>query len=329
MSIEVSVFVMTYNQAKYIKQCIESCLSQKTSFKYEILINDDCSTDGTKEIILEYEKQYPERIRVVTHEQNMYSQGFMPDNEFLYPIAKGKYFAFCEGDDYWCDNDKLQKQYTLMEKNIESPMCVHASYNINANNNSLKSVNRPYPNDCVVSRDKVLGEVHAFATASYFIRRTAYESYIESGMINQKAHGDFNMSIYYATIGPILYIEKPMSVYRCGAVGSISESIFLQKRNERYKEVKRIYENRCSSLNYLDKITNNQFHKEIEQGKQFCEYEYLYDTGKFKDLKQRHRERYSKEKTKSKIKLYLKGICPKLYFWLGTIKQSIEKKSKG
>lgn len=323
MEIQVSVLITTFNQKDYIQECIDSCMAQETNFNFEILINDDCSTDGTKDIVLSYAERYPDLVKVLTHQENMYSKGFSPNRDFLYPIAKGKYLALCEGDDYWCDTLKLQRQYDAMENNPDAPFCVHSSKNINATNNSLISINRPYSKDTVVSRSRLLGEVHGFATASYFIRRSVYDSYIRSGMAYQKAHGDFNMSIYFAVLGPVLYLEKTMSVYRCFAKGSINESIFLAKCNDRYKILERNYLNRCSSLDYLNEITNKEFCDEIDNGKRFCEYNFLYDCAKIKELKTKYSARYKQESLKNRLKLYLKHYFPGLYYVLGKVKQYI------
>src|SRR5699024_5978215 len=98
-----------YNHERYIAETIESFLMQKTNFRYEILIHDDASTDNTAEIIKKYEKQFPEIIKPVYQKVNQYSQG-VNVHELIRQRAIGKYFALCEGDDYWTDSYKLQKQ---------------------------------------------------------------------------------------------------------------------------------------------------------------------------------------------------------------------------
>ena len=92
---------------------------QKTNFPIEILIHDDASTDGTADIIREYEAQYPDIIKPIYQTENQYSKGINPGFEFLFPRARGKYIALCEGDDYWTDTLKLQKQVEFLEGNKE------------------------------------------------------------------------------------------------------------------------------------------------------------------------------------------------------------------
>ena len=122
----VSICCITYNHAPYIKECIEGFLMQKTTFPIEILIHDDCSTDGTTEIIKDYEKQYPDLIFPLYEEENQYQKGKASEIDFYnYKRARGKYIAYCEGDDYWTDPLKLQKQVDFMEANQEYSVCFH------------------------------------------------------------------------------------------------------------------------------------------------------------------------------------------------------------
>lgn len=133
----VSICCITYNHASYIRQCIEGFLMQKTNFSYEIIINDDCSTDGTTEIIQEYVDKYPNLIIPIYHDENEYQKGIrgMFIN-YVFPKARGKYLALCEGDDYWIDPLKLQKQILFLENNQ------HISYVFSGRliNNELKNI---------------------------------------------------------------------------------------------------------------------------------------------------------------------------------------------
>lgn len=101
-SIKVSVCCITYNQEKYICKALDSFVSQKTNFKFEILVHDDASTDSTSAIIKEYEEKYPELVKGIYEEENQYLKGAKV-SFLLYPYAKGDFIALCEGDDFWCD----------------------------------------------------------------------------------------------------------------------------------------------------------------------------------------------------------------------------------
>lgn len=121
----VSVCCLTYNHASYIRQCLDGCLMQKTNFSIEILIHDDASTDGTQDIIREYEARYPEIIKPIYQKENQYSKGVKVDLIYNFSRAKGKYIALCEGDDYWTDPLKLQKQVDFLETHPDYVMCSH------------------------------------------------------------------------------------------------------------------------------------------------------------------------------------------------------------
>lgn len=124
----VSIICCTYNNEKYIASAIDSFLMQKTDFKFEILIHDDASTDKSQEIITEYSKKY-ENIIPILRNENIYSKTKIYPLSSMYKLSRGKYFADCEGDDYWTDEYKLQKQVDFMEKNPQYPMC-HHDFNI-------------------------------------------------------------------------------------------------------------------------------------------------------------------------------------------------------
>jgi len=106
----VSICCITYNHENYIEDALEGFLIQETDFPFEILINDDASTDKTADIIREYEAKYPKLIKPIYQTENQFSQGISPNWKFNFPRARGKYIALCEGDDYWISTNKLQKQ---------------------------------------------------------------------------------------------------------------------------------------------------------------------------------------------------------------------------
>ncbi len=137
----VSICCLTYNHAQYIHQCIQGFLMQRTTFPVEILIHDDASTDGTAGILHEYQHQYPDKIFPLYETQNQYSNGYqnLMDIEFNYSRARGKYIAYCEGDDYWTDPLKLQKQVDFMESHPDYSVCFHRCKHLNTYTGQLSN----------------------------------------------------------------------------------------------------------------------------------------------------------------------------------------------
>ncbi len=121
----VSICCVTYNHEPYIHDCLNGFIMQKTNFPFEVLIHDDASTDKTADIIREYEAKYPNIIKPVYQSENQFSKKVDINITYQFPRAKGKYIALCEGDDYWTDPLKLQKQVDFLEANEEYSMCFH------------------------------------------------------------------------------------------------------------------------------------------------------------------------------------------------------------
>jgi glycosyltransferase involved in cell wall biosynthesis len=109
----VSIICTVYNHEPFLRQCLDGFVMQKTNFKFEAIVHDDCSTDGSAAIIREYAEKYPDIIKPIYEEENQYSKGTL--DKVINPYLKGKYIALCEGDDYWTDPLKLQKQVDFLE----------------------------------------------------------------------------------------------------------------------------------------------------------------------------------------------------------------------
>ncbi|HVG14700.1 MAG TPA: glycosyltransferase [Chitinophagaceae bacterium] len=132
----VSVMIVTYNHEPYIRQCLEGVMMQQTTFPVDIIVGDDCSTDNTKCIIREFEEKYPGVIQAIYQERNV---GALRNGyEYCYPRLKGKYIAFCEGDDYWTDPLKLQKQVDFLEQHTECVISFHRVNWVNQKSEIIK-----------------------------------------------------------------------------------------------------------------------------------------------------------------------------------------------
>lgn len=122
---KLSICCITYNHATFIRQALDGFMMQKTNFPFEIIIHDDASTDGTADIIREYEQKYPDIIRATYQSENQWSKGVNVLKTFVYPKIQGQYVALCEGDDYWTDENKLQKQVDYLDAHPEMSICFH------------------------------------------------------------------------------------------------------------------------------------------------------------------------------------------------------------
>lgn len=123
--IKVSVVCITYNHADFIRQTLDGFVMQKTDFDFEVIIHDDASTDGTDEIIREYVEKYPDIIKPIFQTENKWSRDISIAHEYTWPQIHGKYVALCEGDDYWTDEKKLQKQADFLDANPDCSICFH------------------------------------------------------------------------------------------------------------------------------------------------------------------------------------------------------------
>lgn len=219
----VSICAATYNHEKYIKDALDSFLMQNANFKYEIIICDDASTDNTTNIILEYQEKYPDIIVPLIQKENLYQQG-IHNLPVLIKKAKGKYLAFCECDDYWCDDDKLQKQVDILENNKELSACVHNTVLLNLHNHTETQINMIEKSDCLMDTIRVLKweENFCFHLSSMMVRK-AFVEQLPDYYLNARGFGDFPFALHLSTQGPIYFIAQNMSVYRKFTEGSWSE----------------------------------------------------------------------------------------------------------
>jgi glycosyltransferase involved in cell wall biosynthesis len=216
---KVSVVCITYNHANYIKDALHGFLHQKTDFPYEVIIHDDSSTDGTKEILQEYEICYPDKLRVLYEERNRFNEVNDYLVDVLVPAARGAYIAFCEGDDYWINDDKLQRQYDFLEAHSNYSFCFHNAV-IDDYEAGLKYRSSLKMDD----RDRTLDELIisgggiANCTGSFFFRKAAIENPLP--FLRLAAVGDYPWMFTLALRGKVQWMAEPMLVYRHGQPGS-------------------------------------------------------------------------------------------------------------
>ncbi|WP_163583215.1 glycosyltransferase [Gracilibacillus saliphilus] len=256
----VSVCCITYNHENYIRDALSSFIMQQTNFDYEILIHDDASTDGTGEIIKEFELKYPDIIKPIYQKENQYSKNPRVPAKNVWPRAQGRYIATCEGDDFWLDKNKLQKQVDILENNPEFVYCFHSVQVVDTAKNPI---------------GKFLGP-HGKGSGSYFLSETGQGSFVHLSSIMMRtelvqeklpdwyfdaSHGDYALIFYLEGLGKNYYIDEVMSCYRIGVNGSLMTSF----RKDESKTLKlQYYEHRINTINSADSYFNYRLFNEFK-----------------------------------------------------------------
>lgn len=205
--IMVSICVLSYNHEKYLRDCLDGIVTQKTSFPIEAWVHDDASTDSSADIIKEYQQKYPDIIKPILQKENQYSKlhGGILDT-IVFPQCIGKYIALCEGDDYWTDPLKLQKQVDFLEEHSEYSMCF--------SNVEVKSHN---PHDSIMYEHLQSKEYSAIELLERWTIPTCSVMFRNKYTIAQHNNiiaGDIFLFLQLAEYGKIFCINEKMACYR-------------------------------------------------------------------------------------------------------------------
>lgn len=203
---KVTVVCITFNQARFIGQAIESFLAQKTDFAFEVIIHDDASTDGTQEIIKDYRNKYPNIINLKIEKDNQFSIRSVDFVRKMYSNARGKYIAVCEGDDFWTDEHKLQKQVNFLDKNPDHSICFHPVKVFYEDNTMQESF---FPEKGQEISQEALLRSNFIQTNSVMYRKQTYKPLKE--FISPL---DWYYHLYHARFGKIGFIDEVMAAYR-------------------------------------------------------------------------------------------------------------------
>lgn len=291
-NIKVSIICVTYNQEKYIRKTLDSFLMQETDFDYEIIVHDDASTDETKKIIEDYIRKYPEKIKAIFEKENIYSQD---KSVFAVTVkeAKGEYIAVCDGDDFWTNKYKLQKQYDVLEKYKNCSCCVHKVATCDEEEHVLEKV-KPSSKyglnkDTLLTQDEFAKLLFSkastkcpFQTSSYFFRKSVLDNADNfNWSIERRKYVDANKLKIFLLTGDIFYINEIMSTYRIWAINSLS---YKSKTNSDYLGFE-MYNLIKEDLEF-DKYTNYKYHEYINV--EF--YRYLLFSNEININKERNKE---------------------------------------
>jgi glycosyltransferase involved in cell wall biosynthesis len=212
-NILVSVVCDVYNHEPYLRQCFDGFVMQKTNFKFEVLVHDDASTDKSAEIIIEYTNKYPDIFKPIIQKENQYSKGVGIWKTYQFPRVKGKYVAFCEGDDYWIDPLKLQKQVTAIESDSKNTMVYTAFSTVDEIGNSIYRYDLHYN-----MRKSKSGNILPFLlfrnvvmTVSCMVNRKVLESKL---YLDCNKSLDYNLFLAASLLGNCIYLDHNTCSYR-------------------------------------------------------------------------------------------------------------------
>ena len=233
----VTTKTITYMHEKYIRECIEGILMQKTTFPVQVLIHDDASTDATADIMREYERKYPKLIQCFYQKENTYRKPNRRDlMKDYHDAVAGKYIAICEGDDYWTDPLKLQKQVEFLEANPDFSICAHNALIHYEDGEKEDSLFNPTDQKPIINTEDLIRK-WSFATASIVVRRSMMKRYDDDPYLKKVYNGDLFLALMMSLEGPIYYMPGLMSVYRRFNLQRYigKESYIIRKRIELLK----------------------------------------------------------------------------------------------
>lgn len=309
-TIMATISCVTFNHATYIRQALDSFLMQKTDFDYEILVHDDASTDGTGDILREYEKKYPGKVRPLIQTENQYSQGI--DNisgAFNFPRARGKYIFMCDGDDYFVSPYKLQKQVDYMEAHPDCTLCIHSA-RIHLEGKALtESRMRPYRGNRVLTAEEIVDKTSGYAMSSMAF---------PSGLVKELPDyyvdcpvGDTPLQLMAAAKGYGYYMDEPMSAYRVGVAGSWTsdgkKGDYAGKQRAYYERMKLVYRE-------FDAATEGRFAEAAKSALKRTYYHTMVNTRQFREiLNPKYRKYYRELTVRTRLFIQLEYRAPGLY----------------
>ncbi|MGL0926860.1 hypothetical protein XM79_c10229 [Vibrio vulnificus] len=256
---KVSIVCITYNQEHVLQQALDGFLNQYTDFDYEIVIHDDSSTDSTPELLRGFYLKYPEKVTLLLQAENQNSISDVDVTCICASHASGKYIALCEGDDYWIDPYKLQKQYDVLEANPDLSASFHSAYTETPNGERNLFAHHSEDERKFTPQEVILGDGAFMPTSGLFCRKEAF-SQITKELIITMPCGDYFFQIMASKDGGAYYFPEPMSVYRIQHSGSFTTNFSTanwKKRTEFYRRM-------IIAITIFNEITRGKYASEID-----------------------------------------------------------------
>ncbi len=312
----VTVQCMAYNHEAFIRQCLDSIVTQETDFSFEVLVHDDASTDSTPDIIREYEARYPGVVIGIFQKENQFSRGgFAAVNAALMARSRGAYAAFCECDDYWTDSHKLQKQFDSLKKN-NAVLCTHKVGCVDINGASILNKQIPHIDEAFAEDpDKMIprmfeywiSDSDIFHASSIFCRVDALLK-DDPEFVHICKVGDAGFFLKAIANGRTVYLPELMSCYRQHGGGSWTESI--TKSRERLMAYGR---NMCDTLESYKEYTKHRYDSCIDDKIHDYQFNMLMQEGRYREVfDKKYRKTLNRKSMKHRVKLLLYCVMPSI-----------------
>ncbi len=313
MDIKVSVLCTAYQHEGYIREALESFVTQQTDFAFEVLVSDDASTDGTAEIIRDYADRYPDIVRPILLTENQYSQGVNLYDRYLFPAARGEYLAACEGDDCWLDPTKLQRQADFLDSHPEYSACVHNTVGHIVKSGEERVLFEQSGDRDIPFSQVLRGMSHAFHTSSIMARR----DYIVNppdfrNVAYSYGFTDYAVGLWLTLNGKVRFLDRPMSLYRIAS----NPSAWSSGVDTAYPKLRRFIQGEIAMLKALKPHTDAAQRLLVDGVILEREYELLYIEGRVDEMvKPPYRELHRRMGLKRRVSTAVKRAFPRLHQW--------------
>lgn len=298
-TVKVSVVCTVYNHGKFLRDAMEGFVSQKTDFRYEVIVHDDASTDDSREIIREYEEKYPDIIRPIYQEENQYSKGLIIESEFIIPHIRGEYVAICEGDDYWTDENKLQKQVDFLQAHPDFSLVACSSKTLNC-------ITGEYENRFVTDEDREISleelvteeNGRIFQTASVLMKNEVYTK--RRDWQDLFPYGDRPLWMRAALDGRVYMLKDIMTVYRFATAGSWTRKNIRDDERGARNCLRTI-----EGFKAFDAATDYEYHNMVEKALCVLDYDLARNEHNWTRIREKHYEKFKKLPLRDKISVKL------------------------
>lgn len=298
-NIKISVLCLVYNHEKFIRECLDSLVNQKTDFEYEILIHDDASTDSSQSIIREFEKKYPKLIKPVYQKENQYSKKIPITETFLVPKIRGKYVAICEGDDFWVCEQKLQKQYDFMVKNPQCTMYINAAEKVDMDSLHI-GVMCPFEKSGYYGLSEYINKKANIPTASIMTTAEHLSKLYKKEYRKASDVGDIPMHLYMFSNGDVYYDDSIMSAYRINNPDSWVGRQTAKSYSAHLKRIKHVYD-------LFDDDTKRKYTQLVKEKILKLEFRIFLLEKNLKEIRKlKYKKHYKRLSVKEKLSLHIR-----------------------